>query len=93
MKGVGMNYEIDLSGVYNPDDLHEVIAKVLPLPEYYGGNLDALHDVLTDICEDTRISFVNSYEAEVMMPKYMASLKRMCRDTQAENERLAISFD
>ena len=88
-----MNYEIDLAGVYNPDDLHEVIAKVLPLPEYYGGNLDALHDVLTDIPEETHISFVNSYEAEVMMPKYMAGLKRMCRDTQDENDSLQISFD
>ncbi len=88
-----MTYEIDLSSVYNPDDLHEVIAGVLPLPEYYGGNLDALHDALSDIFEDTEISFVNTYEAQVMMPKYMAGLKRLCDDIQSENPKLKIIFD
>ena len=54
-----MRYEIDLSGVYNPDNLHEVIAEVLPLPDYYGGNLDALHDCLTDF-RDLTLIIVNS---------------------------------
>ncbi len=87
-----MTYHIDLTGVYNPDDIHEVIAKVLPLPEYYGGNLDALHDVLTDIAEDTELIFQNTFEAEVMMPKYLNALKRMCGDSADENPCLTITF-
>ncbi len=88
-----MKYEIDLSSAYNPDDIHEIIAEVLPLPEYYGGNLDALHDVLTDIFEETQISFINTYEAWVMMPRYMAGLKRLCLDVAKENPNLHIEFD
>ena len=87
-----MTYEIDLSSVYNPDDLHEVIGDTLPLPDYYGGNLDALHDVLTDFFEDTEITFTNVFEASVMMPKYIAALKRMCGDAEEENPHLTIRF-
>ncbi len=88
-----MTYEINISGVYNADDLHEVIAEALPLPEYYGGNLDALYDVLTDIFEDTELKFINCYEAEVMMPKYMMTFKKMCKDAAEENPHLNIEFD
>ncbi len=88
-----MEYNIDLSGVYNPDNLHEVIAKVLPLPDYYGGNLDALYDVLTEIGEDTVIRFQNADEAWVMMPKYMRNFKRMTEDAVEENPFLNIDFE
>ena len=88
-----MTYEIDLSGVYNPDDLHEVIGEALPLPEYYGGNLDALHDVLTDFFEETEITFRNVFEVSVMMPKYIVALKRMCGDAAEENPNLTVNFE
>ena len=41
-------FVFDLSECYSPDDVHILLAESLPLPEYYGGNLDALHDVLSD---------------------------------------------
>lgn len=87
-----MRYEIDLSGVCDKDDLNEAIMRALPLPEYYGANLDALFDVLTDISEETEIYFTNSEEAYVYMPKYMASLKRVCEDASAENPAVSVEF-
>ena len=40
---------VDLSGVKTTEQLHEELKKAFEFPEYYGGNLDALHDCLTDI--------------------------------------------
>jgi len=38
---------IDGASIHSRDDLHEVLARVLELPEHYGRNLDALWDCLT----------------------------------------------
>lgn len=35
------------------ESLHDVIAAVFSFPSWYGRNLDALYDLLTDISEDT----------------------------------------
>ncbi|MBR7081998.1 MAG: barstar family protein [Oscillospiraceae bacterium] len=36
------------------DELHETLAMGLGFPEYYGKNLDALHDCLADISRKRR---------------------------------------
>ena len=38
---------------------HEYLAKTLRLPPYYGRNLDALHDVLTERADPVGIVIVN----------------------------------
>ena len=83
-------YIIDLTSVYNTDELHAAIRDVLPLPDYYGNNLDALHDVLTDIREECRIAFLHTDEADITMPNYMRSLRTMCKDVMEENKKLKI---
>lgn len=35
--------------------LHELLAEKLEFPEWYGHNLDALHDCLTELGEDTKL--------------------------------------
>ena len=39
-------YTIDLTKVHSYYELHEHLMEVLPLPDYYGRNLDALWDSL-----------------------------------------------
>lgn len=39
----------------NQKELHDYLKDTLNFPDYYGRNLSALYDVLTDICEDTKI--------------------------------------
>ena len=41
-------YIIDLTGTEDRAQLHDRIEQGLPLPEWYGRNLDALYDVLTE---------------------------------------------
>ena len=38
--------------------LHRYIAEVLDFPKYYGANLDALYDVLSDMTEDIKIDII-----------------------------------
>ncbi len=50
-----MKYYIDLRNVNSPEQLHDVLEEALPLPEYYGRNLDALYDILTSLPEAFRL--------------------------------------
>ena len=46
-------YVIDFTSVDSAGKAHGLIKKSLDFPEYYGGNLDALYDCLSDLpaCE------------------------------------------
>ena len=79
---------IDLKDVYTADELHERIAQSIPVPEYYGANLDALHDVLTEQSEGWVIVFSSASVPETTMGKYMKNLRRMCAAAAEENEGL-----
>ncbi len=39
--------------------LHRALQDALGFPEWYGGNLDALYDCLTEICENTHLILEN----------------------------------
>ena len=43
------DYTIDLIGTHDYDTLHQKLKQSFHLPYYYGGNLDALWDCLTDL--------------------------------------------
>ena len=47
--------ELYLTSAQDRSAIHDYLKRKLGLPDYYGGNLDALYDCLTGICEDTRI--------------------------------------
>lgn len=82
--------KIDLKGVRGPQDLHQRIAEALCAPDYYGYNLDALYDLLTEMSESAKICFVNTGDAWQIMPGTCTRLQRVCRDAAEENEDIAI---
>ena len=51
-------FTVDLAGVRSAARLHAALAEQLPLPEHYGRNLDAFHDVLTEFGQSWRIVFI-----------------------------------
>ncbi len=86
-------FSFDLTECYSPDDIHSLLSDKLPLPEYYGGNLDALHDVLTSPHKPWHLSFSGMKAAEALVgAKYMRNFKRMCAHAAAESDELEISF-
>lgn len=71
-------------------DIHELIADALEFPDYYGMNLDALHDCLGDISEETSITLM---ESEILYDRLGISFEKLMRvlnDTAEENDNLYI---
>lgn len=44
-----MQFKLDGQAISDRQDLYDQISEQLPVPEYFGNNLDALHDILTEI--------------------------------------------
>ena len=73
---------------YTADEL----AEQLDFPDWYGGNLDALYDCLTDLTEETSIILLHS---QALAETLGTSYGRFCRvltDAAAENPNLHIQI-
>ncbi|RAP53607.1 MAG: ribonuclease inhibitor [Methanosphaera sp. rholeuAM270] len=51
---------ITLDGKRIKKERHDYLKKELNFPDYYGRNLDALYDCLTEIGVETEITLINS---------------------------------
>ena len=69
-------------------EIHDILARELDFPQWYGRNLDALHDCLTSLCEETKITFLH-FPA---LPFRSAGLLNVLRDSEGENEKLEVFF-
>ena len=85
-------FYIDLKGVITRDELHEKLAKELPLPDYYGSNLDAFYDILTEYGEEWNIIFYNCTDIKAEMPEYFESLRRLCKRAVSDCDGLNVRF-
>ena len=66
---------------------HDYLQEVLDLPDYYGGNLDALYDCLTEM-NDLQIQIINSEDAEGYYPRIYDVLE----EAAEENEGISIEL-
>ena len=82
-----MEFVLDGSAVSSRGDLHEALARGLALPDWYGGNLDALFDCLTDL-EETTFRITGTEALEAALGPYAERFFRVLRDAAAENPRL-----
>lgn len=72
--------KVDTRKLTTKEKSHEYLAKQLGFPEYYGKNLDALHDCLTDIKES--IVFYHTAKAGA----YFNEIIPVLEDIMEENE-------
>lgn len=79
---------LDAANMTEKEATHAYLKKALALPDYYGSNLDALYDCLTEL-EDTEIQFVNLDAAG----GYFAKVLSVFQEAQEENPRLQIDYD
>lgn len=79
---------INCAEIRSMAEMHDVLARKLNFPEWYGRNLDALHDCLTSLCEETKITFLH-FPA---LPFRSAGLLNVLRDSESENQKLEVSF-
>lgn len=75
----------------NRDEAMEFLGRALYLPEWWGRNLDALHDCLTDL--DRPVKLVLRDRAELESSPFGRNLLRVLRDSAAECPRLELETD
>ena len=85
-------FYIDLRSIATKEELHGLLAKELPLPDYYGRNLDALYDILTECGEGWNIIFYNAASADCRLSDYIGKLRKMAQRAAKETDRLKIRF-
>lgn len=81
---------IDVSNIHTKKALHIYLQYMLDLPSYYGKNLDALHDLLAEESEETRIVLVGAKTAQGELTAYMPGLLEVLEDAAQENAKLRI---
>ena len=85
-------FTLDCREINDKAELHKTLAEGLSLPEWYGNNLDALHDCLTGISEDVCIIVKEFDVLEERLGKYALSLRRVILDSAEENDRVRAAF-
>ena len=71
---------------------HAHLAERLDLPTYYGRNLDALYDVLTEIGDDTEIVLENPAAVAEQLGKYGEALLSTMQEAAESNPHLTITL-
>ena len=82
---------LDFTGIRNRDDLHQYLKERFGFPEYYGENLDALYDVLTEPMEETEIVFAedrSGFPRGEEMRSYLERVRKVFEDAAEENGSL-----
>lgn len=75
------------------EELHAGLAESLQLPEWYGGNLDALADCLGDLCEETELRICRSGLLRERLGDYAPRLFGLLRGQAEENSRLSVIIE
>ena len=73
--------------------LHDQLQEQLNLPYYYGRNLDALFDLLTERSGDTELTVKNWQLLETALGMYAAALMDTLYDAAKENKQLTIQVE
>ena len=75
---------IDLSKINTVEEFHRLLKGMLLFPDYYGGNLDALHDMLTE--RHRFIVLTNAGSCSEDIKNYLPRLTRVLEDSKNEND-------
>ena len=83
---------IDCALMTSREQTHYLLSELLELPEYYGRNLDALHDCLTAVTQPTTLCFVNVSDARERLGGFARGLFRVLEDSAEENPCLYVEL-
>lgn len=81
---------LDGEAIKTREQLHETLQRELELPDWYGKNLDALYDCLTDSHDPISIEFQNLDALAAHLGRYARALEQVIRDAAEENAQIEI---
>lgn len=82
---------LDINRLHSVPALHKYLRSALALPVYYGANLDALYDCLTEIAEPTQLIVPADITDNEKLGRYGEQLLQVLQDAAEENENLQVT--
>ena len=84
---------LDGARIQNRAELHDALARELALPDWYGRNLDALFDCLTEPMEDTELVILHGEALREHLGFYANTLQIVLRRAAEENPGLRVIWE
>ena len=79
---------IDCAAIPDKVAMHRALAEALAFPDYYGNNLDALYDCLSDIREETSLTLLHFTD----MGNFRAGFQAVLEEVEQENLHLIVTI-
>lgn len=86
-----MELTLDCRTVADRKHLHALLAEGFAFPEWYGGNLDAMFDCLTELHEPAELRVLYPEALGATLGNYADIWLRALREAAEENPHLTIS--
>ena len=83
---------IDCTKIQDQEHLHQVFSEALHFPGWYGRNLDALYDCLTDLEQETKIMLFCWSVLEDRLGAYAEKTKFVLTQAMDDNIDLTVRF-
>ena len=83
---------LDAGQIMNKVSMSAYMREILPLPEYFGNNLDALHDALSEIDEDVVFLLTQDNVRRICSSTYAYRVLLVISDAAEENRHINILF-
>lgn len=81
---------LDAHEMSNRERLHDYVAIKLALPAYYGRNLDALYDCLSDIQQPTIIFLTHQRALSENLGNYGRKVGQVFKDVAHQNKHIKL---
>ena len=81
---------IDGEKITSMSDVHDLMSKELGFPTFYGRNLDAMYDCLTDVSSEAEIVVENFEKLEYQLGKYASIILRVLEDAAEVNDKIKV---
>ncbi len=84
---------LDGAKMTDKNEAHQYLKTTLSLPDYYGKNLDALYDCLTEDFSERTIVWYNADKMVQSLGDYGKKLMDVVEDAAVDNEHLMVYVD
>ena len=87
-----MKLILDGEKIANQEELHKQMEQTLDFPEWYGGNLDALYDCLTELMQEVDICIQNPDALRQNLGDYAGKVLTVLQDAANANINISVTI-